>query len=74
MSELEVITGLGATAGAVIVVFMFLKDRAEERKLFLADRQSDRTLWQNHLSHTVIVLQELVDEVREHRKWTDGKP
>jgi len=61
------------------MAFMFLKDRdderaasAKERTQFLADRQQDRMLWENHLSKTVAVLQKLVDEIEEHRRWSDG--
>lgn len=53
-------TQLGAAAGAVAVVYLFLKDR-----------QNDRKTWENHLSGTVQVLSEIKQGQNEHRKRTE---
>lgn len=76
MDVLQAITGLGAAAGAVLVVFMFLKDRETERKSFLEDRKQDRvesasqreldrTLWTNHLSQSIKVQAETASVIAE---------
>lgn len=47
---------------------LFLRHISEQRKEDRKERTADRLLWENHLSGTVKVLTNLVDEVRELRR------
>ena len=65
MDILQAITGLGAATGAVLVVFLFLKDREQERKMFLDDRKQDRLVWENHLSKSIQVQSRTTETIGE---------
>ena len=56
----ELLANAPAAAAVIVTVGLFLRHMASER-------DKDRTLWENHLSSSVRILQEMKDTLKELR-------